>query len=236
MARVAIIQSNYIPWKGYFDIIRSADVFVLYDSVQYTRRDWRNRNRIKGPNGLQWLTIPVESKGKYTQAIEDVRVSDSSWAHNHLRTIEANYRRAAHFGSQWPFVSSLYQEVEDEPLLTVINEWMLRKICAHLGITTPIRRCREVMDMTEARSLDSSERLLALCQALGATSYLSGPSADGYLDVPRFETAGIKLEWMSYEGYPDYPQIRGEFQHGVSILDLLLNTGADAPHYLERSR
>jgi hypothetical protein len=124
--------------------------------------------------------------------------------------------------------------VEGETLLTRINELILKKLCARLAIDTPLRRCSDIIDLSEGRSGDSSERLLALCQELGATSYLSGPSAKCYLDVPSFERQGIGVEWMNYDGYPDYPQVHGEFQHGVSILDLLLNAGADAPRYLKK--
>ncbi len=115
---VVITQSNYIPWRGYFDLLRSADEVVLLESVQYTRRDWRNRNVIKTPQGTTWLTIPVEAKGRYLQALDETRISDSRWADSHIRTIELAYSRAPHFADTVPWLFDLLRGVAAEPLLT----------------------------------------------------------------------------------------------------------------------
>ena len=236
MARTVVItQSNYIPWRGYFDLLRSADEVVLLDSVQYTRRDWRNRNRIKTPGGLAWLTIPVETKGRFLQAIDETRVADPGWADRHIQAIEMAYARAAHFDAVAPWLVGLIRSVAAEALLTTINEHLIRALCGRLGITVPIRRCSEVFDRYRLRDLRPNERLVAVARVLGATRYLSGPAARSYLDLDLFASEGIEVIWMAYEGYPDYPQLWGSFEPRVSIVDLLLNTGAEAPRYLTRT-
>lgn len=232
---VVITQSNYIPWRGYFDLLRSADDMVLLDSVQYTRRDWRNRNKIKTPGGTAWLTIPVEAKGQYLQAIDETRIAGRDWAASHIRAIELAYARAAYYDAVAPWLFALLRSVATEPLLTTVNERLLAALSARLGIAVPIRRCSDVFDRASLRAMQPTERLVAIATALGATRYLSGPAARAYLDVDLFAAAGIEVLWMAYEGYPDYPQPWGKFEPHVSVVDLLLNTGADAPHYLTKS-
>jgi hypothetical protein len=220
---VAIVQSNYIPWKGYFDMIGMVDEFILYDDVQYTRRDWRNRNRIKTTSGVQWLTIPVEVKGKYTQRVRDVVVSEPAWARTHWRTLLHQYTAAPHFRELKPTVEGWYDAVADMKHLTDINEYFLRAICGVLEIPTTISRSSDYA-LAEGRS----ERLLDLCVQTGATTYLSGPAARTYLDEKLFQDAGIAVRWMEYNGYPEYPQLHPPFEHGVTVLDLLFNTGVGA--------
>src|SRR5438477_4365331 len=135
---VAIVQSNYIPWKGYFDLIRESDEFVLYDDVQYTRRDWRNRNKIKTADGVQWLTIPVDVKGKYLQLIRDTKVSDHTWADNHWTRIRHAYGKAPHFKDHEPLIAGLYTAAAALEFLSEINERFIRAICGVLGIHTTI--------------------------------------------------------------------------------------------------
>jgi hypothetical protein len=231
---VVITQSNYLPWRGYFDLLRSADEVVLLDCVQYTRRDWRNRNRIKTAQGTTWLTVPVETKGHYLQAIDEIRIIDTQWVNKHIRTIELAYSRAPHYNELAPWLFDLLRGVSAEPLLTKVNEQLLKALCERLGITVPIRRCSEVLDRSALRSMRPTERLLAIATELGSTRYLSGPSAQDYLDIRLFEAAGIQVSWMSYDSYPEYSQLWGIFEPHVSIVDLLLNTGPEAPLYLER--
>ena len=231
---VVITQSNYIPWRGYFDMLRSADEVVLLESVQYTRRDWRNRNRIKTPQGTRWLTVPVEAKGRYLQALDETRINDPRWATNHIRAIELAYSRAPHYAELAPWLFDMLRGVAAEPLLTKVNEQLLRALCEQLGITVPIRRCSHVLDRNALRSMQPTERLLAIATELGATRYLTGPSAQDYLDIGLFEAAGIQVSWMSYDGYAEYPQLWGVFEPYVSIVDLLFNTGQEAARYLER--
>jgi hypothetical protein len=227
--RVCIVQSNYIPWKGYFDMIRHVDEFILYDDVQYTRRDWRNRNKIKGKDGTQWLTIPVEVKGKYFQRIRDTVIDDSQWAVKHWRTLAHSYAKAPCFPEYKDFLEDLYRSTH-ERFLSEVNYKFLRAVCQLLGIRTPI-----TWSMQYTLGEGKTEKLLDLCQQAGATEYLSGPAAQDYLDESAFLRAGIRVRWMDYSGYPEYPQVHPPFDHGVSILDLLLHTGAQALQYMKPS-
>ena len=231
---VVITQSNYLPWRGYFDMIRSADELILLDCVQYTRRDWRNRNVIKTPNGLTWLTIPVNVKGRYHQAIDETEVVDGSWAEKHCQAIGQNYKRAACFEEVSPWLTGLLASLADETQLTVINERLIGEMCRCLEIGVPIRRCETVIDRSSLQAMDPTDRLIELCRTAGATRYLSGPAARSYMEVARFSEHGIEVVWMDYEGYPDYPQLWGDFEPKVSIVDLLLNTGMRAAGYLDK--
>ena len=226
---VLIVQSNYIPWKGYFDMIRAVDEFVLYDDVQYTRRDWRNRNRIKTAGGTQWLTIPVEVKGKYLQKINETKVSDPSWARQHWQTLCGAYRKAPFFRDLQDRFAGFYLG-EASPWLSDINRELISMVCEIMGITTSIRSSTDFA----LQEVEPTARLLEICQKTGATEYLSGPSAKDYLDVNLFQQAGVKVRWMDYAGYPEYPQLHGPFEHAVSVLDLLWMTGPSSASYLER--
>lgn len=219
----AIIQSNYIPWKGYFDAINSVDEFVLFDCVQYTRRDWRNRNKIKTPKGLQWLTIPVEVKGKFEQKIDETKVSDSKWAKDHYLTLVHNYSKAACYEENEAWLKSLYERAGELELLSEVNHLFLSEICKKLGITTPLRRTGE-LEIIDGKS----ERLLSICKQLGAKKYISGPAAKVYLDESIFEAEGIEVGWIEYPQYSEYPQLHPPFEHGVSVLDAILNCGPEA--------
>jgi hypothetical protein len=227
---VAIVQSNYIPWKGYFDLIARADEFILLDDVQYTRRDWRNRNRIKTARGLEWLTIPVEVKGKYQQAIRDTVVSDVSWPERHWRTISQHYARAPFFGAYRERFEELYRGTA-ERYLSEVNYRFLTAICAVLGIGTPLRWSSEYELANE-----KTDRLVSLCRQAAANIYLTGPAAKSYLNEARFHEHGIDVAYMDYSGYPDYDQLYPPFEHGVTVLDLILHTGPDAPQYLRPRR
>lgn len=229
--RIAIVQSSYIPWKGYFDLINLVDEFVLFDDVQFTRRDWRNRNRIKTANGSHWLTIPVVSKGRFFQRIDETAVADGDWADLHWRSIELAYRKAPHFDRYAETVEGWYRQAAGETALSRINHLFLSGLCGLLGITTPFTWSRDYGGEGQ-----KTERLVGICQAAGATAYLSGPSARDYMEPERFERAGIALEYMDYSGYPEYPQRHGPFEHAVSILDLLFNVGPDAPACMKSFR
>lgn len=231
--RIAIVQSNYIPWRGYFDLIRNVDLFVLFDSVQFTRRDWRNRNQIKTSNGKIWLTIPVLSKGRYLQPIDETLIDGHSWIDDHLQAIRLNYARAACFAAAFPPLAECYGTLRSEKRLSAVNERLLRHIADAMGIRTPFTRCTDLVPRGELLALDPNARLIALCRAAGANRYLSGPAARSYLDEGLFRTSGVAVEWADYSGYLDYTQRWGEFDGFVSAIDLLLNVGADAPRYLK---
>ena len=226
--RVAISQSNYVPWRGYFDLIDSVDEFVIYDEVQFTRRDWRNRNRIKTANGLQWLTIPVQSKGNYYSKVSEIRVDDPGWNQNHWRAIELAYSKAEWFPTERDWLSDLYTRATFDELSRV-NRHFIEAFMGKLQISTPLR---DSSDFVLAD--DRNERLLNICIELGATAYVSGPAAKDYLDENLFKSHGISVEWFNYEGYEPYPQLWGDFVDGLSIVDLVLNWGPSSERFAKR--
>lgn len=225
--RVGIIQSNYIPWKGYFDFISCVDEFVVFDDVQYTRRDWRNRNKIKTKDGLHWLTVPVEASGKYLENINCIHVSGRDWIDNHVATLRHVYGRAPFFHDEWAWIEPAYEACRGLSLLSEVNLRFIRAICKRLGIRTPIRLSSE-FEIVPGKN----ERLLSICRQADATEYLSGPAARDYIDEGAWREAGIPVLFKSYSGYPEYPQSHGAFEHGVTVLDLFFHTGPHATeHY-----
>ena len=225
MKKIAILQSNYIPWKGYFDLIASVDEFIVYDDMQYTKRDWRNRNKIKTPQGVQWLTIPVLVKGKYFQKIKETEIQDSIWAQEHWKTLEQNYGKAKYFNEISEWLSPLYLENESNKL-SLINISFIQSVCKYLEIKTIIKHSWDypIID-------GKTERLVDLCKIAGGTEYVSGPSAKSYIDEKLFQHKNIKLTWFNYMIYPEYPQLWGAFVHEVTILDLLFNCGEESSRF-----
>jgi hypothetical protein len=228
MKRIAILQPNYIPWKGYFDIINSVDEFVIYDDAQYTKRDWRNRNIIKTNAGLKWLTIPVEVKNKYNQKIRETKVADCSWAIKHLKSIRHNYSKTKHFEEINDWVTAIYKKCERETYLSDINFIFIREISAYLGIKTNFSFSRDHNIVG-----NKSDKAMKVCIQLGANEYLTGPAAKTYINTSAFETNGIIIKWMNYSGYKKYNQMYPPFVHEVSIIDLLFNTGSSATSYMK---
>lgn len=226
MKKVAIVQSNYIPWKGYFDMIAAVDEFILYDDMQYTRRDWRNRNQIKTPQGVQWVTVPVLVKGKYHQKIRETEIDGTDWASAHWKTLAQNYRRTPHFNEIAAWLEPLYLKTPFTHI-SQLNRHFIEAICDYLAIKTTITSS---WDYTLVDG--KTERLANLCVQAAGTEYISGPAARDYVDEKVFADMGVKLTWFDYTGYPEYPQLWGEFSHGVTILDLLFNCGKDAPRYM----
>jgi len=227
MKKIASVQSNYIPWKGYFDMIASVDEFILYDDVQYTRRDWRNRNQIKTPQGVQWLTVPVKVKGKYHQPIRETEIDGIDWANKHWAFITHSYCRAPHFQEVADLFGPLYRN-NPYANLSALNRVFIEAVCAYLGITTKISNSWDYQ-LIKGRT----ERLVDLCEQAGATEYISGPAAKNYIEERVFAEHDIKLTWFDYSGYPSYPQLWGDFAHGVTILDLLFNCGKNASRYMK---
>jgi len=225
--KVGVIQSCYVPWRGYFDFIRSVDLFVVYDDVQYSKGSWRNRNQVKTAEGLRWLTVPVTvSLG---QRIDEVRIAQraKSWIEEHGRLLRESLGSAPHFEHAWQLWSDAIGQ--GDQLLSALNVRLLRSVCAYLGIATPL-----VMSSEYAVAGASTTRLISLLRAVGATSYLSGPSAADYLDLQQFAAHGIAVEYKSYD-YRPYPQLHGEFVGAVTILDLIANCGRGAAAYLGAS-
>ena len=206
------------------------DEFILYDDMQYTRRDWRNRNQIKTPQGIQWLTIPIQVKGKYDQKIRDTLIDGSSWAISHWKALEQNYRQAPYFEEIALWLRPLYL---DNPYthISQLNRDFIVGICHYLGIKTIISNSWDYC-LVDGKS----ERLAELCKQACGTEYISGPSAKDYVEESIFADMNIKLTWFDYKNYPQYPQLWGEFTHGVTILDMLFNCGENTPQYMRYVR
>lgn len=225
--RVAILQSNYIPWKGYFDLIRNVDEFIVLDEVQFTKNDWRNRNKIKTSNGLQWLTIPVKQE-KLCQPISSIQTVDERWASKHWRSLMHSYRRSPYFSTYAHAVEDAYRQAAELRSLSAVNLLFIKLACKALEIATFIRPSTDYV-----LEPDRIGRLISLCKQASATHYLSGPAAKSYLDERAFAAANIAVEWADYTEYPEYNQLFPPFEHEVTILDLLFNAGPRAKEYLK---
>jgi WbqC-like protein family len=226
---VAILQSNYIPWKGYFDIIAGVDEFLIFDEAQFTRRDWRNRNKIVSDGVVRWLTIPVKSKGQFESPINEIEVSEPDWAEKHWRSLKHAYAKAAFFKTYAPMLEAAYSEAGKLERLSEINLLFLTRIADVLGVTTPFADTATVPH----KAATPTARLVEICTGRNATVYVSGPAAKSYIDRSLFEEAGVGLRYVSYAGYPDYDQNSPTFEHGVSMLDVLLRFGPAARDHLK---
>lgn len=207
-------------------MVAAMDEFILYDDMQYTRRDWRNRNKIKTPQGLQWLTVPVKIKGKYHQTIRETEIDGIGWAETHWKTISQNYHRTPHFEEIAVLFKPIYQRQHTH--LSALNRELIEAVCSYLGITTKISNSWDYQ-LIEGKT----ERLTNLCLQAGGAEYISGPAAKDYIDESIFNEHGIKLSWFDYAGYPEYTQLWGDFTHGVTILDLLFNEGPNAHNFMK---
>ncbi|QZE15034.1 WbqC family protein [Halosquirtibacter laminarini] len=219
MKKIAILQSNYIPWKGYFDMINLVDEFILFDEVQFTKRDWRNRNQIKTDKGLEWLTIPCNTKSKYNQSIDQTTVSNCKWREKHLSSLRTHYTKAPFYNEIYPQIEALYRTCTSQ-YISEINHHFITHLCSMMDINTPITNSRDYPSKGH-----KSQKLLEICQGANAHIYISGPAAKCYLDEMLFNKNRIEVSWMTYDHYPTYPQCYPEFFHHVSILDLLFNVG-----------
>ena len=225
MKKVAFLQPNYIPWKGYFDIINDVDLFVFSVDVQYSRHDWRNRNIVKTTDGKKWLTIPVGKSNK--RPIGDVKILESKWQKVHYKTIIQNYSNAKYLSMYKDFLHHVYIDTVWENL-SELNQYLVKTISKdYLGINTEFD-----ISLSYGPAGAKHDRLLGLIKATGADVYVSGPAAKNYIVEQEFADAGIEIVWKDYNGYPEYPQLHGEFCHNVSILDLLFSTGPEAPYYI----
>lgn len=226
--KTAILQSNYIPWKGYFDIINDVDVFVVLDNLQYTKLDWRNRNQIKTRHGLRWLTVPVQ--GGLEQQICEVEIDyRQNWVRKHIETMRQSYSKSSYLKDFMPLFEACLNERFSH--LSMLNVELIKIISKYLEIDT------EFILSTELTVNGSkTDRLVNICKEIGADHYLSGPSAKEYIIPEKFEASGIELEYKDYSGYPEYPQLFDTFEHRLSILDLIFNTGKNAPDYIWESQ
>ena len=226
MKRIAISQSNFLPWRGYFKLIDSVDEFVIFDTAQYTRRDWRNRNKIKTQDGLFWLSVPVQVKGNYHAKISDMKILENGWKEKHLKSLYGCYHNAPNFHVTFKLIEKIYSD-HTNGSLSNLNETFIRKICQYLDITTNIIRDEELPSND-----DRNERLLEWSKTRGASIYVSSPAAKSYLDVKKFLTGGVEVEWFDYGEAVKYQQRWGAFVPDLSIVDLLFNLGTKAKLYL----
>jgi hypothetical protein len=222
---VGIIQPNYLPWRGYFDFINEVDVFVFLDDVQYTKRDWRNRNRIRTRDGRSvWLSVPV--LGGTDQLINEAVIDASTgWHETHLATLTHNYGKTPHFRDYVARLRPVFERRHEK--LSDLTIALTMEIAVWLGIRT---------EFVTASSLGATgvkdERLLELVTKLDGSTYLSGPAAAAYIQPQLWDEAGIELRFKRYPEYPVYPQIAEPFDPAVSILDLLFMVGPHAPEYI----
>lgn len=225
--RVAIHQPQFLPWLGYLDKIDRADCFVLLDSVQFKKNEWQNRNRIRTADGWQWVTVPVLHD--FGQHIKDVRINDKvDWRAKHLKALENHYAHAAHREPALGGLRALYGRSWDG--LSALNIAVLRWLLGEFGIKTPLRLSSD-MRLPE----DPTERLIEICRAVGATSYLAGAGASDYMDFGKFERAGIPVEVQEFR-HPVYRQCYEPFVPGLSAIDLLLTCGGQSLHCLRNAR
>ena len=211
MKKILITQSNYIPWKGYFDAINSVNDFVIYDDAQFTKGDWRNRNRIKTSHGTQWITIPVNMKNRLSKKINEIKISDENWSKKHWNIVKINYSSAPYFKYYQSFFEELYMNCNEQYLSMINFRWSSE------------------FDLKG----DRSEKLLNICLDLKASEYYSGPAAKDYLNTSLFKTRNMKISWINYDGYREYDQLYPPFEHAVSIIDLIFNTGPEIKKYLK---
>jgi hypothetical protein len=230
--RVAICQPTYLPWLGYFDLMDQVDIFVLLDTVQFEKQSWQQRNRIKTPTGLQWLTIPVVFRGRLGQKIHEVQIRDLEFKRNHLRAIELNYARAPFFQKYFPEMSAIFAEVGADARLASLNRRLIEWIAGILGIRTRL---------VVASSLDEdgkrTQLLANICKRLGATQYVSPIGSAEYLlgEVSILENSGVEVLFHNYE-HPEYEQLFPPFLTFASVLDLIFNEGERSMNVIRSGR
>ena len=227
--KCVILQPSYIPWRGVFEQIAKADLFVFYDDVQYDKRGWRNRNRIKTRDGAQWLTIPVHSRGAQIDKIPIHQIEidwEQPWHERHLRALNMAYARAPYYKEYAPWLKEVYAR---RPLLLADFTIPLTMELARLVGIEHTRFMRS--SALEGINGQKTERLVQILTRVGADHYISGPAARDYIEAERFEAAGITLEYMEYN-YPEYSQLYPPYDPFVSALDLLLMTGPRALEWI----
>ena len=224
---VAIHQPQYLPWIGYFDKMDRADAFVLLDTVQFKKNEWQNRNRIKTPEGRQWLTVPVQHR--FPQRIDEVRIpAEDPWARKHWQALQTHYGAAPFFAPHAPFFADCYSRPWER--LVDLACHLIEYLAAALGI-----RARLVRAGAGSFPEDPTGRLVAICRHLGASAYLAGRDGATYMDLAQFAAAGIAVRTQAFT-CPVYPQRYGAFQPDLSVVDLLFNCGPESLARLRRQR
>lgn len=215
--KIAIHQPEHLPYLGFMYKMSLCDVFVLLDDVQFQKNGFQNRNRIKTPQGAQWLTVPVLHD--FGQKINEVKIDNKSdWRRKHLLSIQANYAKAPYFEKYFPLLQEIYSKPWD--LLCELNIALIELFAKKLGIKAKLVRSSSL-----AKQGEKNELLLSICKRLGATTYVSGMGA-GYLDVALFEKNGIKVEYTHFT-HPVYRQLHGEFIPNMSVVDGMMMAGEE---------
>lgn len=218
MTTVCIHQPDFIPWIGFFDRLIRSDIFVLLDNVQFLRRGWHHRDKIKTANGPMWLTVPVKKKGRYRQLINEVEIDNSrNWRSEHLKSYQTWYGRAPYLSTYFPGIQEIYER--DYRLLVDLNVALLEFLMEAFEIQ--IEACfASSLDVAGKRT----DLLVEIVKAVDGNVYLSGLGARAYLDEAKFARAGIQVVWQEFQ-HPVYPQLYGEFVPYLSSLDFLFNCG-----------
>lgn len=224
---VAIMQPGYLPWLGYFDLAATADVFVLYDDVQFDKGGWRNRNRILGPRDRPlWLTAPAVTAGRLQQSIKDTVLTEDKWQVRHLRSIKQTYARAPFFDWCFPSIDSYLGQRRFKWLLELCLDGH-HAIAGLLRLSAPVRLASEL----GFAGIGRTERLVAICTSLGASRYIAADASQAYMDEPLWARDGLSLVYQRYP-HPVYPQFREPFVSHLSIIDALMFVGPATRGYL----
>jgi len=231
LKRVTLLQSNYLPWRGYFDFMAKSDEFIVYDSCQYTVNDWRNRNQVKTRDGVRWITVPVITKGRFGQRIADAEVVDHRWIKTHFSTIAAALGKAEHGKQTLELLGECYDVSAKTQSLHEINVRFLEAIHESFGFECRLTDDSEYGIETIA-DLSPSAKVAELVRRAGGTRYLTGPRGLDYLDPADFATREIAIDVLDYSSLGPYPQLHGEFVDHLSVIDLLANVGSEAGSYL----
>ena len=227
MTRVCIHQPDFLPWLGFFQRLNSCDIFIVLDTVQFIRRGWQHRDKIKTAAGAAWLTVPVHKKGRYDQLIRDVEIQDGpEWQDNHLKTLQAAYGKSPYFDPLRAAITDIY--ARDHRLLMALNMDFISYVCAYLGIKVTIRKASDLG--VEGKS---TELLVGLTQAVDGDVYLTGQGSRDYLDESLFESAGIRVEWQNFS-HPVYLQQHGDFIPNLSAIDALMNCGPETRNLIRQ--
>jgi hypothetical protein len=225
VSTVGIIQSNFLPWRGYFDFIREVDTFIILEDVQYTKRDWRNRNRLRSTDGrTQWLSVPVVAH-RNTKIDEATIDHQQGWPGKTIGFLEHNYGKAPYFNKYFGEIKSILQS--DVRLLADLNFQLIKAICGWLNIETELLRSSKL-----ASAGVREAKLISLVKSVNGSKYLSGPAAKDYIIEDNWRDNHIELAYKNYDGYPVYSQIVEPFVPDVSIIDLLFMAGDDAPDFI----
>lgn len=217
----AIHQPQTYPWLGYFAKIMQADVFIFLDNVQFKKNEWQNRNKIRTPDGWQWLTVPVLHH--FGQNIDAVLLNNTvEWRHKHLQTLRTYYSKAPFFSRYFTEIESLYRQEWHN--LAEFNIASVRLIMAWIGIETPTLIGSAMRELYADPQITADERLIIATKAVGADVYLSGAGGHNYLDTALFPKNGIELTFQNFI-HPIYHQMTAEFLPYMSVLDLLFNEG-----------